>query len=86
METHPDGIIARPKAHFVSERSAGDARVTLGTALCLCFAKPHGGAGHVAQRAQGEARHEVMGVHERHDQVFGEIAEVRVERGSGDKT
>lgn len=69
-ETHPDGIIARPKAHVVSERSAGDAGVALGTALRLRFAEPHGGTGHIAQRPEGEARDEVVGVHERHDQFF----------------
>lgn len=84
--THPDGIIARPKAHLVSERSAGDAGVALRTALRLCFAEPHGGAGHVAQGAEGEARDEVVGIHKRCDQIFGELAQVRVERGSADKT
>ena len=83
--THPDGIVARPKAHFVSERSAGNAGVALRTALRLCFAEPHGGAGHVAQGAKGEARDEVVRVHERCDQIFGELAQVRVVRGSGDK-
>jgi uncharacterized membrane protein len=85
-QTHPDRIVARPEAHFVSESSAGDAGVALRTALRLCFAEPHGSAGHVAQGAQGQTRDEVVGVHERCDQVSGELAEVRVERGSGDKT
>jgi len=48
-KTHPDGIIARPKAHFMSERSTGNAGVALRMALRLCFAEPHGRAGHVAQ-------------------------------------
>ena len=84
--THPDGIVARPKAHFVSERSAGDAGVALRTTLRLCFAEPHGSAGHVAQGAEGEAGDEVVRVHKRCDQIFGELAQVRVVRGSGDKT
>ena len=42
--THPDGILARAKAHLVSERPAGDAAVSLGTALRLCFAEPDSGA------------------------------------------
>lgn len=83
--THPDGIVARPKAHFVSERSAGDAGVALRTALRFCFAEPHGGAGHVAYGAKGEPRDEVVRVHERCDQIFGELAQVRVVRRSGDK-
>ena len=53
-QTHPDGIVARSKAHFVSERPAGDAAVALWTALGLCFAEPNCGAGHVAHRTQGE--------------------------------
>jgi len=58
--THPDRIVARPKAHLVSERPTGDAGVALWAALGLGLAEPHGGAGYVAQGAQGEARDEVV--------------------------
>jgi hypothetical protein len=83
--THPDGILARAKAHFVSERPAGDAAVSLGTALRLCLTEPDGGAGHVAQPSQGEARHEVVGVDEGRDQILGKFAEVRIVCSTGDR-
>jgi hypothetical protein len=69
-DTHPDRIVARPKAHFVSERPTGDASVALRTALRLCFAEPHGGARHVAQGPQGQAGDEVVGIHEGSNQGF----------------
>jgi hypothetical protein len=84
-DTHPDGIVARAKAHFVFERPAGDAAVSLGAALRLCFAEPDCGAGHVAHRTQGEARYEVVRVDEGRDQILGKFAEARIPCGTRGK-
>lgn len=69
----------------MSERAAGDAAVSLWTALGLCFAEPDCGAGHVAHRTQGEARDEVVGVDKGRDKIFGKFAEMRIPCGTGEK-
>ena len=60
--THPDGIVARSEAHFVSERPAGDAAVSTGRLSASASQNQTVGAGHVTHRIQGEAQHEVVGV------------------------
>ena len=84
--THPDGIVARSEARFVSECSAGDAAVSLWTAFGLCFVEPDRAAGHVVHRTQGEAQHEVVGVDEGRDKIFGKFVEMRIPCSTGERT